>query len=45
LLVGQVLEARGDKAGAAAAYRRALELEPGLAGARAGLARLGVKGS
>lgn len=38
--LGLLREARGDRTGARAWYQRALELEPGLAAAREGLARL-----
>lgn len=40
---GMALEAAGDRAAAAAEYRRALELEPDLAQARAALGRVGEK--
>ena len=39
--IGFIAESRGDFAGAAAAYRRALSLDPALAQAAAGLARVG----
>jgi len=44
-LMGEVLERQGDVAGAGAAYRKALELEPADAGARQGLERLTRVGS
>ena len=40
LWLGEVLNEAGDRAGAEASYRSALELEPNLAAARFGLARL-----
>jgi choline-sulfatase len=41
--LGRVAELRGDRTAAIAAYRKALALDPGLAAARDGLARLGVR--
>src|SRR5262249_44816013 len=41
--LAQIAEARGDATTAAAEYRRALQLEPGLTEAQAALSRLGSK--
>jgi cytochrome c-type biogenesis protein CcmH/NrfG len=41
--LGRVAEARGDRRAAAAAYRRALQLDPGLSEAKKALAALGSK--
>lgn len=43
VVLGSLYERRGDRAAAAEAYGRALEIEPGHSAARASLARLGMR--